>query len=85
MTTIELLEQIKKDFVKEFDNDPQINRVCKVMIHEYKLRSEALNLGVVSQQRELLTDFFDNVSTYDFECVDTETIVNNYLSKVNCG
>lgn len=46
---------------------------------------EQLRLHAVSHQRELLTDFIDNVSTYDFECEDTDTIVSNYLDKVNCG
>lgn len=40
---------------------------------------------IVSQQRELLADFLDSTTTYDFECLDTETIVDNYISKANCG
>jgi hypothetical protein len=47
MTNLELLEEIRKDFVAKFDNDPSINRTCQVMINEFKARSEQLNLREV--------------------------------------
>lgn len=39
--SVSILEDIKKDFVHKFDNDPQINRVCTVVINEFKTREKA--------------------------------------------
>jgi hypothetical protein len=37
---LEILQEIKKDYVDKFDGDPVINRICTVMINEFKLRSK---------------------------------------------
>ena len=44
MTPLQLLEEIKIDFVEKFDNDPQIKRVCNVIINEFKERKHLLNI-----------------------------------------
>jgi len=40
MTDLELLKEIRNDFVDKFDNDPRIRRVCNIMINEYKKRKQ---------------------------------------------
>jgi len=47
MTPVELLEEIKKDYLAKFENDPAINRVCTVMINEFKARILKFDLPVV--------------------------------------
>ena len=37
-TPLEIMEQIKRDYVEKMDNDPFIKRVCDVFINEYKSR-----------------------------------------------
>ena len=64
MDELRLLEEIRNDFVSKFDNDPQIKRICNIMINEFKARSKALTLTDVSQQRELLDAF---VCTMEFD------------------
>ena len=44
MNELRLLEEIRNDFVSKFDNDPQVKRICNVMINEFKARSKALTL-----------------------------------------
>ena len=44
MENVKLLEEIKKDFVEKFDNDPQINRICTVIINEFKIRKQGLKV-----------------------------------------
>ena len=41
-TPLELLEEIRKDFVGKHDGDPNINRICKTVIGEFKLREKKL-------------------------------------------
>jgi len=41
-TPLELLEEIRKDFVEKHDGDPTIDRICKTVIGEFKLREEQL-------------------------------------------
>ena len=41
-TPLELLEEIRKDFVDKHDGDPNINRICKTVISEFKLREKQL-------------------------------------------
>ena len=53
MNEIKLLEEIRDDFVSKFDNDPQIKRVCNVMINEFKARKKALNLPEVSRSAKV--------------------------------
>jgi len=33
------LEEIQKELKEKFDNDPSINRVCQVIINEFKIRT----------------------------------------------
>ena len=44
MNELRLLEEIRNDFVSKFDNDPQVKRICNVMINEFKARKKALTL-----------------------------------------
>jgi len=37
-TDIQILEDIKNAFAIKFDNDPQIKRICNVIIAEYQSR-----------------------------------------------
>ena len=41
-TPLELLEEIRKDFVEKHDGDPNINRICKTVIGEFKSREKQL-------------------------------------------
>ena len=41
-TPLKLLEEIRKDFVNKHDGDPTINRICKTVICEFKLREDQL-------------------------------------------
>jgi len=54
MNTVELLEEIRNDYVDKFDNDPLIKRVCDVMITEYKNRSKKLLLLTADTQRKII-------------------------------
>lgn len=78
MTNLELLEEIRKDFVANFDNDPAINRTCQVMINEFKARSEQLNLCEVSRCVCKIPDVAikvseNGVSAYCRKCAKTYT------------
>jgi len=42
-TPLKLLEEIRKDFVEKHDGDPNINRICKTVIGEFKLREKQLS------------------------------------------
>ena len=42
-TPLELLEEIRKDFVDKHDGDPTIDRICKTVIGEFKLREKQLS------------------------------------------
>ena len=44
MNELRLLEEIRNDFVSKFDNDPQVKRICNIIINEFKARSKALTL-----------------------------------------
>lgn len=77
MTPLELLEEIRIDFTAKSDFDPQIDRVCRVMIAEFASRSKQLT----PTKRNLLLDFAlysenDKTSTALDECVD------NYLDYI---
>jgi len=37
-TDVEILEEIREAFIIKFDNDPQIKRICNVIIAEYQSR-----------------------------------------------
>ena len=41
-TPLELLEEIRKDFVEKHDGDPTIDRICKTVINEFKSREKQL-------------------------------------------
>ena len=81
---IKELEKLKTD-ANDYSNYALMNEGYRTAIIDAMDLVKKLTIPVVSQQRELLTDFINNVSTYDFECEYTDTIVNNYLDKVNCG
>ena len=42
MNELRILEEIRDEFVGKFDNDPQVRRICNVMINEFKARKKAL-------------------------------------------
>ena len=54
MNELRLLEEIRNDFVSKFDNDPQVKRICNVMINEFKARKKALTLTDVVGRSEQL-------------------------------
>ena len=35
-----ILEEIRDEFVSKTDNDPQVKRICNVIINEFKARKE---------------------------------------------
>lgn len=37
---IEILEEIKTDYIKAFDGDPMVRRCCNVIINEFKERTK---------------------------------------------
>ena len=78
MDELRLLEEIRNDFVSKFDNDPQIKRICNIMINEFKARSKALTLTDVSQQRELLIAF-DTMRQFDIKHDDIEESIDYFL------
>ena len=80
MNTVELLEEIKNDYVDKFDNDPLIKRVCDVMITEYKNRSKKLLLLTAATQRELLNDFIDWEDTNASGKVNGRNENNKYIT-----
>ena len=47
-TPLKLLEEIRKDFVDKHDGDPNINRICKTVIGEFKLREKQLMKDEIS-------------------------------------
>ena len=84
MNELRILEEIRDEFVSKFENDPQVKRICNVMINEFKARKKALTLPVVSQQRELLENFadwmdknvnFDGIRQEEIESYITEKIL----------
>ena len=82
MNELRLLEEIRNDFVSKFDNDPQVKRICNVMINEFKARKKALTLTDVSHQRELLIDFAEKVYRRVFFTWDKKTsekVVDEYI------
>tara|TARA_B110000046_G_C12745981_1_gene294663 strand:+ start:339 stop:578 length:240 start_codon:yes stop_codon:yes gene_type:complete len=44
MNELRILEEIRDEFVGKFENDPQVKRICNVMINEFKARKQALTL-----------------------------------------
>lgn len=44
MNELRILEEIRDEFVGKFENDPQVKRICNVMINEFKARKKALTL-----------------------------------------
>lgn len=78
MDELRLLEEIRNDFVIKFDNDPQVKRICNIMINEFKARSKALTLTDVSQQRELLIAF-DTMRQFDIKHDDIEESIDYFL------
>lgn len=46
---------------------------------------QAFALYNVSQQRELLLDFLDNIGRHDYETKPFKQIVSEYLKSNNCG
>ena len=55
---VKLLESIKSDFVKEFDNDPSIKRILNVFINEVKSRSciDRSDIGLMNKYNLTRTD-----------------------------
>lgn len=39
MNSLEILKQIKKEFVEQYDGDPLVRKICDTMIYEFKLRT----------------------------------------------
>jgi len=80
MNTVELLEEIKNDYVGKFDNDPIIKRVCNVVINEYKNRIKELLSLTADAQRELLNDFLDWEDTNASGKVNGRNENNKYIT-----
>ena len=80
MNTVELLEEIRNDYVNKFDNDPVIKRVCNVMIAEYKERSNELISLTADTQRELLNGFLDWEDTNASGKVNGRNENNKYIT-----
>ena len=84
MNELRILEEIRDEFVGKFENDPQVKRICNVMINEFKARKKALTLTDVSQQRELLNaladDFNNSTDTYV-----GQTRIEEVLKAFNCA
>jgi len=80
MNTVELLEEIRNDYVNKFDNDPVIKRVCDVIIAEYKNRSKKLLLLTADTQRELLNGFLDWEDTNASGKVNIRDENNKYIT-----
>ena len=68
MNELRLLEEIRNDFVSKFDNDPQVKRICNIIINEFKARSKALTLtDVVDSKRFTETDLLNG---YQAGCIE---------------
>ena len=78
MNELRILEEIRDEFVGKFENDPQVKRICNVMINEFKARNKALTLTDVSQQRELLIAF-DTMRQFDIKHDDIEESIDYFL------
>ena len=44
MNELRILEEIRDEFAFKFNNDPQVKRICNVMINEFKARKNHLTI-----------------------------------------
>jgi len=68
-TPLELLEEIRKDFVDKHDGDPTINRVCKTVINEFKSREKQLSTNEESCPH-CSHPLMKQVGSSDLKCVN---------------
>jgi hypothetical protein len=55
MRTLEILEQIKTNFVKKHRNDPKIKNVCESIINEFIDKTTRVDYNVTRTPAELIT------------------------------
>ena len=39
MNSLEILKQIRNEFVEQYDSDPLVRRICDIMIYEFEKRT----------------------------------------------